>query len=222
MAIRSKQLSSRAPNPVHEAMLPGHAARPAGDTVAYPLETIRAVLPCVALRVRAALAIAFYAGLRRSEIQGLTWEDYDGASLNIRRSVFHGVESPPKSKASRSTVPVIPVLGAILNEFRAECETQTGPLFATALDDFTRRPLRAAFAKVGDRWEGFHGCRRGLASNLFALGVEPATVQKILRHSSLAVTMTHYVKIGDRAKLDAMTRFSNALETERERNAEPS
>ena len=180
-------------------MLPSYAGRPSNDTIAYDLETVRTVLcnPSVALAIRAALAIAFFAGLRRSEIQGLRWDDYDGSALHVRRSVFNGVESAPKSKASRSTVPVIPALRAILDEFRNSINEAEGPLFLTKLDDMTRRQLRGAFAEAGSCWVGFHGCRRGLASNLFALGVEPGVVQKILRHSSLAVTMKHYVKVGD-------------------------
>jgi len=94
-------------------------------------------------------------------------------------------------------------------------------LFPTKLEDLTRRPLRAAFAEAGSRWTGFHGARRGLASNLFALGVEPGVVQRILRHSSLAVTMTHYVKVGERQKKDAMEMFSRSLGPEgREKDAD--
>jgi len=217
MAIIAKERSGS--NPVHEAILPTYSARQPGDTVAYDLVTIQAVLPLIQIEVRAALAIAFYSGLRRSEIQGLHWEDYDGQSITVRRSVFHGRESAPKSKASRSTVPVIPALKAILDEYRVTVEGE-GPLFPTQLDDLTRRPLRHAFAEVGSRWVGFHAARRGLASNLFALGVEPGVVQKILRHSSLAVTMTHYVKVGDSQKQDAMDRFSRSLDTRREQDAD--
>jgi integrase len=215
MAIIAKERSGS--NPVHEAILPTYSARQPGDTVAYDLETIRAVLPRVSLPVRAALAIAFYSGLRRSEIQGLHWSDYDDQSITVRRSVFHGRESAPKSKASRSTVPVIPALKVILDEYKDE---HSGPLFPTQLDDLTRRPLRHAFAEVGSRWVGFHAARRGLASNLFALGVEPGVVQKILRHSSLAVTMTHYVKVGDRQKEAAMEQFSRSLDSRREQDAD--
>ncbi len=215
MATIAKERSGA--NPVHEAILPSYSARQPGDTVAYDLDTIQAVLPKVALPVRAALAIAFYAGLRRSEIQGLRWEDYDGAALHIRRSVFNGVENAPKSKASRSSVPVIPALRTILDEYRKVSET--GELFPTRLEDLTRRPLRAAFTAAGSSWVGFHGARRGLASNLFALGVEPGIVQRILRHSSLAVTMTHYVKVGDAQKESAMERFSRSMEEGRGRDA---
>lgn len=219
MATIAKERSGA--NPVHEAVLPSYSARQPNDTTAYDLATIEAVLQRLdSGAVKAALAIAFYAGLRRSEIQGLRWEDYDGQTLTIRRSVFNGHESAPKSKASRSTVPVIPALREILDQYRAVSETPN--LFPTKLENLTRRPLRHAFEAASSSWIGFHAARRGLASNLFALGVEPGVVQKILRHSSLAVTMTHYVKVGDAQKEDAMEKFSRSLTKGRGRDAKPS
>jgi hypothetical protein len=107
------------------------------------------------------------------------------------------------------------ILRDILNAYHAT--TSEGPLLSTKLDDLTRRSLHSAFAEVGDRWVGLHGCRRGLASNLFVLGVEPGIVQKILRHSFLSVAVAHCVKLGEAQKIDAMLRFSKSLGAERGR-----
>jgi len=43
-------------------------------------------------------------------------------------------------------------------------------------------------------WHGWHALRRGLATNLGALGVEDKTIQAILRHSNIGLTMNIYVK----------------------------
>jgi integrase len=43
-------------------------------------------------------------------------------------------------------------------------------------------------------WRGWHGFRRGLATNLNRLGVQDKTIQSILRHSNLATTMNVYVQ----------------------------
>jgi len=43
-------------------------------------------------------------------------------------------------------------------------------------------------------WHGWHAGRRGLASNLNALGVDDSIIQRILRHSSMTVTQSYYIK----------------------------
>ena len=42
------------------------------------------------------------------------------------------------------------------------------------------------------RWVGYHGFRRGLATNLLSLGVEPVIVAAILRQSDVRTTLEHY------------------------------
>jgi len=51
------------------------------------------------------------------------------------------------------------------------------------LDNLARRVI-APVAK----WHGWHGFRRGLATNLHALGVDDKTIQAILRHSNIGNT----------------------------------
>jgi integrase len=43
-------------------------------------------------------------------------------------------------------------------------------------------------------WSGWHGFRRGLATNLFELGEDEATIQAILRHADVRTTRRHYIK----------------------------
>jgi len=57
-------------------------------------------------------------GLRQGELRGLEWADYSGSELAINRSIWMSVVSPPKTRASRDTVPVIPALAEILDEYR--------------------------------------------------------------------------------------------------------
>jgi len=44
------------------------------------------------------------------------------------------------------------------------------------------------------QWHGWHAFRRGLATNLYRLGVKDKVIQAILRHSNLSTTMNAYVK----------------------------
>jgi integrase len=53
-------------------------------------------------------------------------------------------------------------------------------------------------------WHGWHAARRGLGSNLYHLGISDKTIQAILRHSNVSVTMTYYVKPMSEDVLSAM------------------
>ncbi|HKM84709.1 MAG TPA: hypothetical protein VJW96_00775 [Terriglobales bacterium] len=56
-------------------------------------------------------------------------------------------------------------------------------------------------------WHGWHPARRGLASNLYALGVSDKIVQAIMRHANVSTTMTYYVKQLDGDVQNAMNAF---------------
>jgi len=105
---------------------------PDGDeTHSYSLrdvETILAVLPEPAATV---CAVAAFAGLRRSELRGVRWEDYNGEQIMVMRSVWEGYENEPKTKRSKAPVPVIPRLRAILAAHKLACgNPNKGPMFA--------------------------------------------------------------------------------------------
>jgi integrase len=51
-----------------------------------------------------------------------------------------------------------------------------------------------AIAKRGVKWHGWHSFRSGLATNRHALGVDDKTIQAILRHTNISLTMNVYVK----------------------------
>jgi integrase len=61
------------------------------------------------------------------------------------------------------------------------------------------------------RWHGWHAFRRGLATNLHALGVDDKTIQAILRHSNVGLTMNVYVKSVSESQVTAMDALSEKL-----------
>lgn len=201
------------PNPVTQTMLPVRAL-PATETQFYTMEELEKVLPYLPLAARAAVAIAGYAGLRLAEIQGLTWEDYDGATLTIRQTNWRGNISPPKSRASGGSVPVIPQLRVILDEhrkMRGDLPEAFTPIFPESLDHVGRRTVRTAMKRAGLEWKGWHSFRRGVASTLFRLGASDMIVMKILRHSRVSITRDRYVKIADPAVEAAMALMSGEI-----------
>ncbi|MFZ0948981.1 MAG: hypothetical protein WAN19_12665, partial [Candidatus Sulfotelmatobacter sp.] len=58
---------------------------------------------------------------------------------------------------------------------------------------------------------GWHAFRRGIASNLFELGCDDITVQRVLRHSRVQITQAAYIKIRSPKLDEAMQRLSDAV-----------
>jgi integrase len=40
-------------------------------------------------------------GLRKSELRGLAWDDFDGKELSVRHSVWNSIVSEPKNKSQQ-------------------------------------------------------------------------------------------------------------------------
>lgn len=62
--------------------------------------------------------------------------------------------------------------------------------------DHNDKKLKHTFELDENRilWFGWHGFRRGLATNLYRMGVPDKTIQKILRHKNLKTTTDIYVR----------------------------
>src|SRR5947199_275751 len=76
----------------------------------------------------------------------------------------------------------------------------------------TAGAITSAVTKAQIGWHGWHAFRRGLATNLHRLGVADKTIQRILRHSSVAVTQACYIKTADSEAAAAMRQFGLSLE----------
>jgi len=167
----------------------------------------------------AILAVAASTGLRRGEIEGLYWEDWQVDGIRVSRSRWNGQELEPKTSASAAPVPVIPSLARKLVSYRAYLGNPIGgPMFPGArmgkpvsLNNVLRREILPAFQKAGIEWHGWHAFRRGLATNLHDQGVSDKTIQTILRHSNVSVTQRCYIKTLDSQTKAAMHSFDAAL-----------
>jgi len=74
-------------------------------------------------------------------------------------------------------------------------------------------------------WHGWHAFRRGLATNLHTLGADDKTIQGILRHCDMRLTMNVYVKSVNESQVSALTgpgeKFSESEELCNESATEP-
>ena len=152
------------------------------DGRAYTLEEVALMLVTLPEPSRTVVALAAFTGLREGEIRGLNWEAYtprdpdDEQSLGVIRvlqSVWRGRIGQPKNSRSKAPVPLIPQLEAILDRHREACgNPASGPIFANSagkaldLDSLYQREMKERLKAAGIDWEGWHGFRRGLATNL--------------------------------------------------------
>jgi hypothetical protein len=72
--------------------------------------------------------------------------------------------------------------------------------------------IGVSYDRLGRRTEA-ESYYRGLATNLHALGVDDKTIQAILRHSNMGLTMNVYVKSVSESQVIAMDALSEKLGT---------
>jgi len=92
-------------------------------------------------------------------------------------------------------------------------DAKTGKLKPMCLDYLWRTTMKDVLTKAKIAWHGWHGFRRGLATNLHEPGIEDIVIAAILRHSDVDVTRKAYIKSSslDPQSIAAMQRFSSAL-----------
>ena len=105
-------------------------------------------------------------------------------------------------------------MAKILDEHRASMHNPgTGVIFHSGngehmdMDKLAQRVIRPAVEACGLPWYGWHGFRRGIASNLYELGANDKIVQRVLRHAKPHVTRERYIKAFDPAVMEAMQRM---------------
>jgi integrase len=88
------------------------------DTYAYSLPEIKSMLAVLPEPARTIVLTSAFTGLRKSELRGLHWNNFNGEQLNVERSVWNSTESEPKTKRSRSPIPVMRPLAEALDSHR--------------------------------------------------------------------------------------------------------
>jgi len=188
-----------AANPMRDVSIP--KGRESGDTYAYSLEEVRQMLTVLPEPSATIVATAAFTGLRRGELRGLLWENYNGAQVRVTQCIWEGHIHEPKTGQSKAPVPVIDPLAKKLESYRlTQGNPRSGLMFASRngmpvdLKNLAYRVIRPLLNKAGLDWYGWHAFRRGLATNLYRLGVPDKGIQVILRHANISTTMNIYVK----------------------------
>ena len=189
------------------------------DRVAEPTEA-QALIAALPECDRALWACAFFAGLRRGELQALQWQDIDLASGSLRISrTWDAKEGPtaPKSAAGARELTMAGALRDFLAEHRARSRWSDGLVFGRARDaPFTPSAVRARALRAWNAARlpaiGLHEARHSFASMLIAAEVDPKTISRLMGHSSVAFTLDQYAKVFARHERTMVDRFDAYLE----------
>nr|WP_315021742.1 site-specific integrase [uncultured Aminipila sp.] len=184
-------------------------------------------------RLRLFILLALSTGLRLGELLALTWEDvYDGmvhVNKSLKHSAIVGADGtkeykffllPPKTKSSYRAVPYPTELEKEFTKHKAlqsEERLKAGPIYADGDNYIFKTPvgtptdphnLRKTYTRIlkaaGIEYKKFHALRHTYATKLFEAGIPPKTVQHLLGHASIIITMNIYTHVMPEQKTNAV------------------
>src|SRR5579864_1282473 len=174
--------------------------------------------------------LASATGLRISECLGLQWQDvsFELSQIQVRRTWTCGQVGAPKSKASRASVPLHPLLAGFMQAWKNttiycqptdwvfasfRCKGRQPRSASTLVADHLRPAAVAAgvLTKNDSRRFGFHNLRHSLASFLVRTKTDPKTVQALLRHSDVKTTLQLYAHSVSEDRLAAQGEVLGAI-----------
>lgn len=175
------------------------------------------LLAALQLEDRPIWATAFYAGLRRGELQALRVCDIDFEANVV--AVERGWDQEegviePKSLAGRRTVPLLAILRGYLEGSMERTGRSGGALlfgrtteeafYASTIDHRAKRAWKVANERVAQERERegagatslrpitLHECRHTFASLLIDAGANPKAIQQFMGHSKIQTTFDVY------------------------------
>jgi integrase len=219
-------------NVAHAAQPPRPRARQRSGPECWTAPQLTAFLDATRhLRLHPALHLAATTGMRRGEIVGLRWGDWNIANhrLSIARSrqVVGGRshEAPVKTRSSRRCIDLDPDTETVLTRWQHRqksdelpvgladpifTNTHGEPLHAESLSQLFDRQV----CKIGLPRIRFHDLRHTHASLLVAAGVPIKVVSERLGHAHPGFTMATYQHVLPGMGADAARRFGQLLVSE--------
>jgi len=168
-------------------------------------------------RNKCIIALGGMVGLRRGEVFGLQWSDFDlkKGLLTLKRQVTRGKVKRLKAKASQATLPLAKDVLPKIKEWKLQSGSPQwvfkgrgdGPLIP---DGWASRN----WSKIKNRLDlpkefRFHDLRHTFATVLLKDGVSIAKVQKLMRHASIKTTIDTYGHLVSDDLRDALEIFNS-------------
>lgn len=157
-------------------------------------------------------------GLRTGEVLGLKWSDIDFAEkkINVNRNVYYSrelkryIEQTPKSASGKRTIPLTQRAIDILKGRKVV------GFEWVYMTDFSRKvnldeSLHSVCKTLDLEPISAHGLRHSFATRCIEAGMRPKTLQKILGHSTLQMTMDLYVHVTDDTLIEEMGKFERLV-----------
>jgi len=146
-----------------------------------------------------AAALALYAGLRRGEIFGLRWQDVDEGTQRL--TIAHSYATTPKNGHTRH-LRLPAAISPLLQEWRSMCPWTTHGLVCpvhsrgswgmSAGDQVMRRLVHLqTAAQCRSLMRPWHALRHTFASHFVMNGGNILTLQKILGHADIKMTLLY-------------------------------
>jgi integrase len=171
-------------------------------------------------RAPALHCLAIFAGLRASELRGLSWQAIHLAAGTVtvsQRADAKNKLGPPKSQAGRRTIPLPEMALKALRKWKLACPpSPAGLVFPSpagavishpAMLQGISAPVQAACGLVKDESAkplyGLHAFRHACASLWIEQNVSPKRIQTWMGHSSIQVTFDTYGHLFSQAEKDA-------------------
>jgi integrase len=166
------------------------------------------------------IIVALNTGMRMGELLGLRGKDVLPDKIIVRQSIVMGKVTSPKSHKPRE-IPTNKRARAALDGFLDETREH---VFRDAdgaglTRGACKRPLWSACKRAGLRRIGWHVLRHTFASHLAMIGVPLKTIQELLGHSDIRMTMRYahlspVAKVEAVEKLDAVADGTSVVEAE--------
>lgn len=179
------------------------------------------LLPACDSDFRCMMYMLLTTGLRRGELMGLQWRDFDfqNLTLDVRRNITYSpqkgnVVDTPKTENSIRTVPLLPFVAAQLQAYRAAehpFSREDAFVFPSDRGDDVPRAPSAVTHRVKRfmKSNGLpdmspHDLRHSCATLPFDNGADIKSVQEILGHTNASTTLNFYVR-SDIGRMKAAT-----------------
>jgi len=169
-------------------------------------------------------------GLRCGEAGALRYDDVKDGKITVKRTLTRQEDArfvigqDAKTKAGQRTIPLTDAAKEALDrQKRFNIQTQGASIFegdhlffsnakgGVADSNHVSQQIRSICKKAGIQSFGVHAFRDTFATRAAASGMQPKTLQEILGHSDIRITLNLYTHVLEEQKVDEMNRVSIAI-----------